>query len=118
MLASGSKDYTVRLWDAATGARVRILEGHTVDVTCVAFSSDGSSLACGDKGGRIRLRNAVTGMHRRTLDQHRWDVKSVAFSPGGLRLASGGRGGIRLWDVNTGAQLRMLEVRTPGETLV
>ena len=113
MLASGSKDYTVRLWDAATGAQIRMLEGHTVDVTCVAFSPDGLTLASGDKGGRIRLWNAVTGRRKRTLDQHRWDVKSVAFSPDGLRLASGGRGGIRLWDVNTGAQLRMLEAHTP-----
>ena len=102
MLASGSKDYTVRLWNATTGAQIRILEGHTVDVTCVDFSPDGLTLASGDKGGRIRLWNAVTGRHKRTLDQHRWDVKSVAFSPDGLRRASGGRGGIRLWDVNTG----------------
>ena len=28
-LASGSRDNTVRLWDATTGARKRILTGHT-----------------------------------------------------------------------------------------
>ena len=114
-LLTGNWDGAIQVWDTITAGQVRTLQGHTENVTSVAFSPDGLTLASGDKGGRIRLWNAVTGRHERTLDQHRWDVKSVAFSPDGLRPASGGRGGIRLWDVNTGAQLRMLEVRTPGE---
>ena len=112
-LASADSEGTVLLWDMTTGEDVRTLKGHTSWMTSVAFSPDGLTLASGDKGGRIRLWNAVTGRHKRTLDQRRWDVKSVAFSPDGFRLASGGRGGIRLWDVNTGVQLRMLEAHTP-----
>jgi WD40 repeat protein len=41
----GSADKTVRLWEAATGAEVRLLEGHGVGVLDVAFTPDGSLVA-------------------------------------------------------------------------
>jgi WD40 repeat protein len=44
-LASASDDYTVRLWDAATGAAFQTLEGHSSYVRAVAFSLDGRQLA-------------------------------------------------------------------------
>ncbi|MGH3426129.1 MAG: WD40 repeat domain-containing protein [Pseudonocardiaceae bacterium] len=46
VLASGSTDTTVRLWDPATGRTVGIpLTGHTEAVGSVAFSPDGNLLA-------------------------------------------------------------------------
>jgi WD40 repeat protein len=45
LLASGSWDNTIRLWDAASGALLRTLEGHTNTVLSVAFSPDGRLLA-------------------------------------------------------------------------
>ena len=44
-LATASVDKTARLWDTATGARTRILIGHTDPVIGVAFSPDGKLLA-------------------------------------------------------------------------
>ena len=41
LVASGSIDNTVRLWDAATGAARGTLEGHSSAVLSVAFSPDG-----------------------------------------------------------------------------
>jgi WD40 repeat protein len=41
LVASGSNDNTVRLWDAGTGAGLQTLEGHNDYVCSVAFSSDG-----------------------------------------------------------------------------
>nr|POE87756.1 putative wd repeat-containing protein [Quercus suber] len=45
VVASGSYDKTVRLWDTGTGQEVKRLEGHTRSVRSVAFSPDGRLVA-------------------------------------------------------------------------
>src|SRR5436305_13236043 len=56
MLASGSEDKTIRLWDGQTGQVVRTLQGHTQQVNSLAWSPDGSMLASGSHDKTIRLR--------------------------------------------------------------
>lgn len=53
-IASGSVDGTVRLWDAATGEAVQVIEvGQGVEVNSVAFSPDGTKLAYGKPDGSV-----------------------------------------------------------------
>jgi WD40 repeat protein len=59
-LASGSQDGTVRLWDAASGAERRTLQGHIQPVYCLSFSPDGHILASGD-GRTVHLWDVDTG---------------------------------------------------------
>ena len=55
MVASGSDDSTVRLWDAETGACVRTLEGHSNVVFSVCFSPDGRRLASSSSDRTVRV---------------------------------------------------------------
>ncbi|RYP64263.1 hypothetical protein DL770_009223 [Monosporascus sp. CRB-9-2] len=66
-LASASRDMTVRLWDAATGAHRQTLEGHSDWVNAVAFSPDGKTLASASGDKTVRLWDAATGTYRQTL---------------------------------------------------
>src|SRR6202046_1602242 len=55
LVASASSDFTVRLWDSATGAARRTLEGHLGLVHAVAFSPDGKLVASASRDFTVRL---------------------------------------------------------------
>ena len=55
LLASGSADKTVRIWDLATGQEIRTLVGHTDWVTGVSFSPDGRRLASSSYDGTVKI---------------------------------------------------------------
>ena len=95
--ASGSLDNTVRLWDTATGACVRKLEGHSGWVLSVCFSPDGRRLASSSLDNTVRLWNMETGACVKTLEGHGGSVRSVCFSPDGMQLASVSNMSVRLW---------------------
>ena len=102
LLASGSEDRTVRLWDVTTQqSRGIFFPDHKDTVRNVAFSPDGKLLVSGSEDSTIRLWDVAT---RRQLGipliGHKDTVRSVAFSPDGKHLASGSQdGALGLWDV-------------------
>ena len=99
LLASGSVDNTVQLWNRDTQTLLSTLRGHTDSVASVVFSPDGSLLASGSADGTVRLWNPITEILQATLQGHTSNVLSVTFSPDGSLLASGGADGtVRLWD--------------------
>jgi WD40 repeat protein len=55
-IASGSFDYTVRLWNL-NGELLKTLSGHSSDVSSVAFSPDGKTIASGSDDNTVRLWN-------------------------------------------------------------
>ena len=59
---SGSDDFTIRIWDAETGAVVgKPLEGHTGEVHSVAYSPNKRHIISGSDDCTIRIWNAGTG---------------------------------------------------------
>jgi len=107
ILASGSEDHSVKLWDLASGRELRTVSGHSEEVTSVAFSPDGRILASGSRDKTVKFWDVESGRELRTLSDS--FVNSVAFSPDGRILASGGYDKtIKLWDVASGHVLRTL----------
>ena len=61
ILASGSTDRAVKLWDICEGKCLNTLTGHTSQVQSVAFSSDGQLIASSSSDETIRLWDVNTG---------------------------------------------------------
>ena len=87
-LASGGKDNVIKIWDLATGNILRTLYGHTTNVNALAVSPDGKLLASGS--GDIN--------DQRDLG---------AFTQGGV-VGGAEENTVRIWNVQTGEQLRVL----------
>ena len=108
LVASGSEDKTLRLWDASTEAQVgEALQGHDDSVRSVAFSPNSRLVASGSMDKTLRLWDASTGAQvGEALRGHDNWVTSVAFSLDGRLIASGSEDKtLRLWDASTGAQV-------------
>ena len=100
MLASGSRDKTIEIWDMKKGKRWFTLTGHGDSVNSVAFSPDGEMLASGSRDKTIEIWDMKKGKRWFTLIGHSDWVDTVAFSPDNQILASGGRDqGIEIWNL-------------------
>jgi WD40 repeat protein len=93
LLAAGTKDKRVRVWDTATGSLVTDeLGGFTAWVNSVAFSDDGHSLAAAASGGLVRTWNTGTWAPEQSLSGPT-NFTSVQFVPGENRLVTGSMDG-------------------------
>ena len=120
VLASGSADGWVYLWNVKSGKWIKTLRGHSDYVHSVSFSPSGDIIASGSDDGTIKLWNFKTGKLIKTLKGHHSDgVYSVSFSPSGDVLASTGYDGyIMLWNVETGELIKTLKGGGfPGESV-
>ena len=110
LLASGSYDDTIKIWDTSTWKPLLTLEGHRGSAVSVTFSPDGQWLASSSDENTFKIWNPNTGKLLRTLEDHKDWVRSVMFSPNGEWLASGSDDNtIKIWDPNTGDLLHTLE---------
>jgi small GTP-binding protein len=110
VLAGGSADNTVKLWEAQSGKLLRTLRGHQSPVFSVAFDRRGRMLASGSVDNTVKLWEAQSGKLLRTLEGHRTTVFSLAFDWRGGMLASGSHDEtINLWEAQSGKLLRTLK---------
>ncbi|WP_346294132.1 NB-ARC domain-containing protein [Sphaerothrix gracilis] len=117
LLASGSDDQTIRLWNAQDGTCLTVLQGHTGGITSVRFSPNGLMLASASEDSSIRLWDVDRRTTLKTLQGHTSWVWAVAFAPqrdannpDGQTLASGSDDRtIRLWEVATGTCRKTLQ---------
>jgi WD40 repeat protein len=119
LLATGSADGPIRLWDMPGGRLRRVLSGHHGDVNNLVFSPDGRTLASAGDDKTVRLWDVATGTSRPPLAGHSGVVWMVIFSPDGRRLASADLDGkARLWDVDAGRLLATVPGRSDALTSV
>ena len=98
LLASGSEDCTLRLWDTGTAREILTLAGDSNLAQALASSSpDGVPLPSWDP----RTERMIATPHETP-----GRIRSLSFSPDGSALASGSADGrVRVWETETGRVL-------------
>ncbi len=88
MLASGSWNGEIIIWDVASRSMLKKLSGRSGAIWSVAFSPDGKLLASGSEDKTVTIWDAASWNAIRVLANHWASVWSIAFSPDGSMLAS------------------------------
>jgi hypothetical protein len=111
-IMTSSSDGAVRVWDAAQGASLFELKGHTDEVLAAEFSPVGARIVTAARN-TARVWDAATGENLFELNGHTGVVSTVAFSRDGSRiLTTSFDNTARLWDAATGVSLVQLKGHT------
>jgi WD40 repeat protein len=100
MIATGSRDNTTKLWDAASGHLLMNLSGYAGEIQSVAFSPDSKYVATSGLDGAARIWSVDGGRVIETFARP-GSVQSAVFSPDGKSLLIAPSGGIpELWPID------------------
>jgi len=107
---SASDDFTLILWDVATGELLRRFEGHTDWVKQVAFSPDGKTALSTSLDGSLILWDVETADILETFVGHSDSPFGVVFSPDGENAVSASfDNSLILWDLSV-QQGKLLDI--------
>ncbi|NEQ36301.1 MAG: hypothetical protein F6K40_08405 [Okeania sp. SIO3I5] len=105
MIATGSKDNTVKVWSVDGSEEETTFDEHRDDITQVDFSSDGKMVASASKDNLAIIRWLDDSREPISLP-HDDDVLDVSFSPDNQFVATGCKDGkVRIWSLKDGTEV-------------
>jgi len=110
-VATASIDGTACIWDAETGQKLHILEGHEINVYSAVFSPDGEKIVTAGNG-TVRIWDVATGKELHVLDKREDWIKAeitAAFTPDGKKIVAQSYKIVQMWDSDSGKELVGLE---------
>lgn len=114
----GGGIYSIELWDAEKGERLRELYGHAAAIRSLQFSDDGKALVSGSSDHTIRVWDVATGKSSFTDVGHQHIVRGVCFADDATLVSVGNDGRCRIWDVASAVELRSSAQHAALQSLV
>lgn len=109
VLASGSVDTTIRLWDPATRQSVATLEGHGGEVSALAFSPDSTMLASGEMYKKVKIWDVAAKKEVQMFSDIDGAITGLVFSTDGKRLFAGTKdNSVLVWTIGADAPAKKL----------
>lgn len=110
IIASGSDDTTIKLWNRETGTEITTLGQSSSNwfagIKSIAISPNGQVLVSGSEDKNIKIWQVNTGKEIHTITGHSGAIRSVSISPDGQLLASGSDDRtVKVWQLNTGKEI-------------
>ena len=103
IIASGSYDGTVKVWDIASEEVIVDFAEHENNIRAVAFSPEGSRIASASVDNTVKVWNSETGDVEVDFTEHEESVYTAVFSPEGDKIVSGGWDRtLKIWIAETG----------------
>ena len=110
VIATGSDDQSIKLWDAASGELQSQRRGPAA-ITALAFHHDGKQLAAGTWKGEFLVWRIGEAQRTVSLAAHTENITALAFSPDGSKLVTGsGDDSAKIWEVATGKHLLTIKL--------
>jgi WD40 repeat protein/tRNA A-37 threonylcarbamoyl transferase component Bud32 len=101
LIATTSRDGTVRLWNSATCTLERVYSGHSGFVWSCAFWRNGRTLATAGSDGTVRIWDCTAPSDRTPIQTSEQLGTTLAFTRDNTRLVAVEGGHIRFWNVAT-----------------
>jgi WD40 repeat protein len=89
ILASGSADRRIRLWNTDTGKIIYTFDGHQESVTAIEFMPNGKILVSASADRTIRFWDIEQKQLLKTIEAHEQKIHALAISPDGKSIISG-----------------------------
>lgn len=101
LIATGSRDSKIKLWDPREGRETYTIHNHKQQVSKVRWSLDGNMILSGSKDTSCKLHDVRTMNEFQTFKSHEKDVSCIAWHPTHPNIfVSGGQdGSMAYWAV-------------------
>jgi WD40 repeat protein len=120
IIASGSDDKSIIIWNLKTGEKISTIQGFKDGVKQLVFSPEGDKILAADRSGNLQLFEINSGNEIADFKTRSFFITKIGFSQDGERVISCQLNTFsvtRIWDANTQQQISKRPLN-PGFTAI